>query len=1402
MPIAALDAGASTSDTAARKPLGAESIVRVEVFYESGAPAYGTGFVVSSDCVVAAWHVLFLDPKTGARRQPTLVLVDDQVVAPRGACVEEDIVLLRAAEPLAAPPLALLAEVSPQQLVGWSAAGRLSYVGFSGTAQRRESARKLQVEAGHIPEDADEQALRAFLPIGVREGMSGSPLLVARGATALVAGLVVRGGRGRPITEVTCARPIIGLLEAEGIAHSVVRELGSEPRALRAEACTPTGLATLRDWRRLAERTEIELRQLDLDAGFAEEHTVALTAEVDLPGRTPGARRIARRVSDVPGTLLRQRSRLALLEGDPGSGKSVCLRHVARRLASLAGTSKLSRRRMPLYLRLAELTLEPDVAPTGASIAHWVRDAARAWIGRHGGSPIDVDAALAEGLWFILLDGFDEIPAVLAATHANSVVRAYSEAIREFAHSNHGCQVLVASRAYLGPGRVVWPRYRLRALDGRQRSAIIRSWFPAGGPYRRVLSELVTSRSIEAWVDNPMVLNLICAHRKNTGKLPASVHAAFESFVSRRMDERPECWEHRFDRQELVSCAERLSMALLELESEPGAAAPPPALSAALERAATCLVELRLARGQRSRAQDRRRFEFVHRRLHEYFAASHLLRSPEAVDPERLLTDNRFREVAVVLLHFGSDAQLRPTLRWAAEHVEAAVLDLKTSFPEFEHRRIPDNARDLERAQRRQRPMPFPWPSHTAHVLGILHSVGPDAFASLPALAAELERSRRAAGQLLLMVLLFGTRSDQIRALEVAASADRAVLALIVDWALFTKSEVLQDAAFDRASHLTTFTPELHLALGRLLVVSEISGEIARDPTRLSARIRRFAAPDELLSKLRRLALLRSFDRWCWALVLAPVGLGIAIEVFRNGPRAALQLFGGFASGLLTGLSVDLGWGQAALGGLGAVFIVIIIVLYLQLERALWQRVVEMRRRVGGTTLWLCALATQVVRANLVNRVLILGVVGWFSPPVLALMGLAELGLTFRPGSYFAAYNGRFQGRSWWFASLSTLLTWQVVVGAGLFFTLTPALPHLLPRLETVAGYMLLEFGVVAALLALGLRAALVAHDRLSFAGFKRIEELEVEDLITRLLPRHIDRLARIRLVRNDQRLIRSVHGRRFLSDTIGAIERDYLEGSTRRWPLARRQPDSSWSSEFRTWYVEHAPRSGLGAWYGDTLDELVRLRAQLDSPVASHAEHGRDVSAVPVPSSPEPPRRQFIWQGTALWVVIVTILLAFTDGLRVRLWTFHVCGPGNGWPTAEPTRREFICQRLGRKGIVDVHLNMGIAGASVPDAIAQRSELSLSAPLRNEPDSAIGFSELKLDERGISARYAIGDERGPLWIPWDAVDRATDEAGRGFEWSGPVPMPIERKHPAMPNPPAVLTPRPDAGLAIDGDLE
>jgi hypothetical protein len=434
-----------------------------------------------------------------------------------------------------------------------------------------------------------------------------------------------------------------------------------------------------------------------------------------------------------------------------------------------------------------------------------------------------------------------------------------------------------------------------------------------------------------------------------------------------------------------------------------------------------------------------------------------------------------------------------------------------------------------------------------------------------------------------------------------------------------------------------------------------------------------------------------------------------------------------------------------------------------------------MRRKVGGTTLWLCALATQLIRANLVNRVLIAGVVGWFSPLVLALMALGELGLTFRPGSYFAAYNGRFQGRSWWFASLSTLLTWQVLAGAGLFFTLTPVLPQLLPLLETVAGYMLLELGVVAALLALGLRAALVAHDRLSFAGFKRIEELEVEDLITRLLPRHIDRLARIRLVRNDHRVIRSAHGRRFLSDAIGAIERDYLDGSTRRWPLARRQPDSSWSSEFRTWYVEHAPRSGLGAWYGDTLDELVRLRAQLDRPVASHAEHGRDVPDVPVPSSPEPPRRHFIWQGTALWVVVVSVLLAFTDGLRVRLWTFHVCGPGHGWPAAEPTQREFICQRLGRKGVVDVHLKLGVAAATVPDAIAQRSELRLSAPLRSEPDSAIGLSELKLDERGISGRYTIGDERGPLWVPWEAVDRATDEVGRGFDWTGPEPVPIHR---------------------------
>ncbi|WP_422769287.1 NACHT domain-containing protein [Plantactinospora sp. WMMC1484] len=185
-----------------------------------------------------------------------------------------------------------------------------------------------------------------------------------------------------------------------------------------------------------ADHVESQLRRLDEREEWRDHRFARLEAEVEMEGRQqrifPWLRRrrhVLRREKSLSRALQRSDERLVLLQGEPGSGKSVALRNAARALAAKAMRHPRLRSRIPLYVNLKEFR------PTGDRLdAEVVRTFVLDQLNRANSRDVDqflgdeFQTGMREGSWLFLFDSFDEIPDVLTAVEPDETVGRYADA--------------------------------------------------------------------------------------------------------------------------------------------------------------------------------------------------------------------------------------------------------------------------------------------------------------------------------------------------------------------------------------------------------------------------------------------------------------------------------------------------------------------------------------------------------------------------------------------------------------------------------------------------------------------------------------------------------------------------------------------------------------------------------------------------------------------------------------------------------------------------------------------------------------------------------------------------------------------------------------------------------------
>jgi hypothetical protein len=417
------------------------------------------------------------------------------------------------------------------------------------------------------------------------------------------------------------------------------------------------------------------LDDIDEEFNWSEDDLTPLEAEVEVARQGSRRPRLARDL--VKAIQSDRKSRAFLVIGDPGSGKSVSLRSLARALFDEVSSGGP----VPVYVNLREWDLADE--PTEANLRSFLRDylirgageEGRAFLRRYYGQ------MLRQGQFFFILDSFDEMPSILDLDDQYPRHKEISKAFNSFLNDIHGCRGVLASRPFRQPAGVDARRITIRPFSEVQVRQAMRHWLRSSErDPDEVVRRLFRERpELAPGLRNPFMADLIARYLiKNPETLPRSYHDLF----AHHFDERFRALEPHIRAAELT--ADRLTGTAIEIawtlyRSEGvGLEIDLPALESLLPERARLrdeLHELRRAHVVRLGGEAGQRVSFVHRRFAEYFAARALQREfvarPKLVSLDAIPSDSRWRDCFVVYCGIAPDDQVRTLAEYSWNVIRA-----------------------------------------------------------------------------------------------------------------------------------------------------------------------------------------------------------------------------------------------------------------------------------------------------------------------------------------------------------------------------------------------------------------------------------------------------------------------------------------------------------------------------------------------------------------------------------------------------------------------------------------------------------------------------------------------------------------------------------------------------------
>ena len=635
--------------------------------------------------------------------------------------------------------------------------------------------------------------------------------------------------------------------------------------------------------RKFAAHIQQQLVQLDIYEDWSDYRFAELEAEVEVDERQ-FRRNFAniflhryeavRREHSLSHALYSSASQHILVVGEPGSGKSVALRHVARKLAAQAEKNRKLKNLIPVYINLKGLQRGPDEEINRAFISHYILQSLNKVNDREVDKFLEdeFERGLQEGSWLFLFDSFDETPEILGSIEADQIIDKYAAAISDFAGGMNQCRVIVASRHFNGPNFASWSRFRLLQLSEQRRGNLIKKTEMLPKDKKLLIDGLNAYNAFHNFSGNPLFLSLLCEYMSTKHSFPKSAHIVFEEYVEARLsrDKEKICSRYGLEAIEVRKVAEQAAFCM---NAEDGLGLIPTRneLQIAMirqgftvdERFDKCLDALeyiKIARYQPMLANELNRFTFSHRRFQEYFATCVALHEPHKVTEKQLLADARWRETAVVMCQMQPVGELDAFLKEAKRMLSiqlSDLVDLDRILPQ------PDEAK--AKGEGKQTPPSFFWPPHAAHVLAILQEGFVNHVDEVPM------DFKMVVENIVLTAYTSGTLLDKKVSLEVAGPIRQEKLLLLLQNAFMSKSQWLMEVAYRQVAslkHLPKVTAE---SIREVLVRLAISGRLNQQSQATYAYLSRIDEAPKLLLTARLLVSLPLLDCslliFCFALM-------------------------------------------------------------------------------------------------------------------------------------------------------------------------------------------------------------------------------------------------------------------------------------------------------------------------------------------------------------------------------------------------------------------------------------------------------------------------------------------------------------------------------------------------------
>jgi hypothetical protein len=629
----------------------------------------------------------------------------------------------------------------------------------------------------------------------------------------------------------------------------------------------------LRNRQRFANHIEQEIRQLNSREEWKDYRFTELEAEVEAEGKRlrllplpffRSSRRGLRREQSLSKALELSGERLIILAGDPGSGKSIALRHVAEKLALRSSKDKNIKSIIPLYVNLKKLERPAQVAINRELIESFVKQELNRINDRDIEQFLEEEfqVGVKEGTWLFLFDSFDELPEVLSSVEADTTIGDYAQAIDDFLNGFNQCRGIIASRQFRGPKHLGWPLFRILPLDSRRWELIRKAELDP--PIEKELSGRlrVATQEIEEMTKNPMFLGILCENMRAGNDFPNNTHAVFESYLEARLARDATRLQKRFQLQptDVRMAAERIAFCM-SIDTELGLSPSRDKIQEAMERHhlvssgdvgryMNALEYLKLARSEQQAVPGSpEHFTFSHRRFQEYFATCIVLSDLTRISPRLLLTDGRWRETAVVILQTQAAEEFAPILAEASELVQEMTRKIPDLIADPYAYINPKTSGDVPSVLK-----PFAWPAGLQPLLSLLQDGLMGRMREFP---ADIQDN---ASRILLTASSRGSLADQKWSLEVAGITPQPVLLWLLRRAFASKSQWLKEVAYRQTARLGEIPEDIAAAIRKSLKYLFSEKRLNKEYYATLAHLSRLDQPSRFISSLRLLKLIPIVD--------------------------------------------------------------------------------------------------------------------------------------------------------------------------------------------------------------------------------------------------------------------------------------------------------------------------------------------------------------------------------------------------------------------------------------------------------------------------------------------------------------------------------------------------------------